>query len=105
MTSERETAIRDAILALTAAIMAAVRDETTPVANAPGRLLSIDEAAAALGLGRTALYPELMSGRLRSFKVGRRRLIPASAIDAYIEARAGDPASAVVGATSPGRSS
>lgn len=44
------------------------------------RLLSIPEAANALGISRSALYWRLRDGSIRSFKVGRRRLIPASAI-------------------------
>ena len=89
MTAEHEAAIRTAVDGLVAAILATVT-EAAPLSNAPDRLLSIDEAASALGIGRTACYQELTNGRLRSFKVGRRRLIPASAIDAYIDARIGE---------------
>ena len=42
--------------------------------------MSVDEAADALGIGRSTLYRELSAGRLPSVKIGRRRLIPASAI-------------------------
>jgi excisionase family DNA binding protein len=49
------------------------------------RLLSIDEAADRLGIGRTALYGEITAGRCRSIKVGRRRLVPASAVSDYAE--------------------
>ena len=45
---------------------------------------SVDEAAAMLGIGRSALYAELQAGRLRSVKVGRRRLVPSGAIAARI---------------------
>lgn len=51
---------------------------------APDRLLSIDEAAAMLGLGRSRVYLEIAAGRLSSLKVGRRRLVPAAAIARYI---------------------
>lgn len=51
------------------------------------RLLSVAEAARALGIGRTALYGEITAGRCRSLKVGRRRLVPSSAIAAYTAAR------------------
>ena len=78
----------DAALAeLAAAIRDEVRAELDTAAPAPDRLLSIDEAAAALGLGRTALYSEIAAGRARSVKVGRRRLIPAGAIAEFIAAR------------------
>ncbi|MGC8633895.1 MAG: helix-turn-helix domain-containing protein [Candidatus Limnocylindrales bacterium] len=71
---------------LVAAIRAEVAVQASPPAAVPDRLLSIAEAAAALGIGRSRLYEEIGTGRLRSLKVGRRRLVPASAITAYIEA-------------------
>jgi excisionase family DNA binding protein len=54
--------------------------EARPSEREPDRLLSIDQAARALSIGRTALYSEIRAGRIRSLKVGRRRLIPSSAI-------------------------
>ena len=48
---------------------------------------SAEVAGELLGLGRTTTYAEIRSGRLRSFKVGKRRLVPASALPEYIEAR------------------
>lgn len=73
-----------------AELVAALREEARADAapNAPDRLLSIDEAAEALGLGRSLLYDEIGSGRLRTVKVGRRRLCPAGAIAEYIASRA-----------------
>lgn len=70
------------------ALAAAIREEIAAAATAPGpdRLLSIDEAAAMLGIGRTALYGELQAGTVRSVKVGRRRLVSAAAIGEYIAA-------------------
>ena len=53
--------------------------------RAPDRLLSVDEACAMLGLGRSRTYLEIQTGRLRSVKVGRRRLIPVAAVAEYIE--------------------
>lgn len=47
-------------------------------------LLSIPEAARRLSLGRSTLYVELSSGRLQSVHVGRRRLIPAAALDSWL---------------------
>jgi excisionase family DNA binding protein len=59
----------------------ALRQELAAAAqSAPDRLLDVRSAAAALGIGRTALYAEINSGRVRSVRVGRRRLVPASAI-------------------------
>jgi excisionase family DNA binding protein len=65
-------------------LVAALRDEIAterrPSQREPDHLLSIEQAARALGVGRTALYSEIGAGRVRSVKVGRRRLIPSSAI-------------------------
>jgi excisionase family DNA binding protein len=52
-------------------------------AEAP-RLLSIKEACRILGLSRTTLYAQLLSGRLRSVTVGRRRFIRREAVEEFI---------------------
>lgn len=49
------------------------------------RLNSIETVIERLGLGRSKVYEELSSGRLRSVKVGRRRLISEAALVDYIE--------------------
>lgn len=50
----------------------------------PGKLLlSITDAAESLSLGRTAVYELLNAGELTSVHVGRRRLIPAEAVELY----------------------
>lgn len=56
---------------------------TDPSPVAP-RVLRVEEAAHALGIGRALVYDLIRSGRLRSFKVGSRRLIPLAAIDDLI---------------------
>lgn len=48
---------------------------------------SPSEFAKKTGLGRTTVYEELNSGRLRSFKVGARRLISSDAIAQWIADR------------------
>ena len=70
-------------------LVAALRQEMepTPAPHAPDRLLSIEEAARLIGVSRASAYLELQAGRLRSLKVGRRRLVPTSAISHYIAAR------------------
>lgn len=77
----------DRLAAAVAELVQALRDELAAdlarEAGGPDRLLSVDEAARALGIGRTALYGELQAGRCRSVKVGRRRLVPSSALAAY----------------------
>ena len=48
------------------------------------QLYRIADAMVVLSLGRTAIYEQIRSGRLRSVTQGRTRLIPASAITEYV---------------------
>jgi excisionase family DNA binding protein len=48
------------------------------------RLLSVKQALSALGIGRTLLYELIEVGSLKSVKIGRRRLVPFSEIEAFI---------------------
>jgi excisionase family DNA binding protein len=77
-----------AVAELAEALAEAVRMEAASSPATPDRLLSVDEGAAMLGIGRSVLYAEIGAGRLRSLRVGRRRLVPGSAIREYIEAQA-----------------
>lgn len=52
---------------------------------APELLVAVPEAARRLGIGRTTCYAEIAAGRLPSVKVGRRRLVPVAALDAYVD--------------------
>lgn len=67
---------------LVLALVDALR-ESEARAPVPEQLLDVGEAAAAMSIGRSLVYAEIAAGRLRSVKVGRRRLIPASAIGEY----------------------
>ncbi len=89
MTPTAEARVREAVDALAAALLDALREQGHPVAEGPERLLSIPEAAALAGLGRSALYALIGRGELRSLKVGRRRLVPASAIRELVERSGG----------------
>ena len=90
MNADYEAAIRAAAEAFASAIVVAVRAElaqqVSPSGDTPDRLYSIAEAAAALHVVRSTLYGLIGTGELRTVKVGRRRLVPESAITAYIEA-------------------
>ncbi|CAM5661614.1 helix-turn-helix domain-containing protein [Streptomyces hirsutus] len=44
-----------------------------------------EEAAAALGIGRSLVYEEIRLGRLQTVRIGRRRLIPPEYIAQYVE--------------------
>jgi excisionase family DNA binding protein len=48
------------------------------------QLVRVEAAMRLLSLGRTALYEQIRSGRLRSVTQGRARLIPATAIRDYV---------------------
>jgi excisionase family DNA binding protein len=45
------------------------------------------EAAIIVGIGRTKLYEALSSGELASFKIGTRRLIRISSLEAWLKTR------------------
>ena len=49
-----------------------------------GQLYRVRDAMAVLSLGRSVIYEQIRSGRLRSVTQGRSRLIPASAIAEYV---------------------
>ena len=51
------------------------------------RLLSAEDLARELGVGRTTAYSLLWSGTIPSMKVGRLRKVRRSDVDAFIEAR------------------
>jgi excisionase family DNA binding protein len=74
------TRLEVALAELADAIRAEVRAELEATSAAPDRLVSVDDAAVALGIGRTSVYTAMAAGRLRSVKVGRRRLVPSSAL-------------------------
>jgi excisionase family DNA binding protein len=46
---------------------------------------SIEDAAAALSIGRTKLYELINAGELKPVKIGRRTLIMHSALEALLE--------------------
>lgn len=49
------------------------------------RLHNIESVMDRLGVGRSTVFALMASGQLRSCKVGRRRLIPESAISDFID--------------------
>jgi excisionase family DNA binding protein len=79
--------LRAAVMELVEALRDEIAVEARPSAREPDRLLSIEQAARALGIGRTALYSEIGAGRVRSVKVGRRRLVPSSAVSEVASGR------------------
>jgi excisionase family DNA binding protein len=47
-------------------------------------LLSVEETAELLGLGRTHTYELVMSGRISSVKIGRRRLVVRDGLQEFV---------------------
>ena len=59
------------------------------LAGHPRSLLSVTEAAGMLGIGRTHVFQLLGRGDLESVAIGRRRLVPVSAIERYVRSLSG----------------
>jgi excisionase family DNA binding protein len=60
------------------------KDGHTSSNDDQNRLYRVVDAMVILSLGRSAIYEQIRSGRLRSVTQGRSRLIPASAVADYI---------------------
>ncbi|MEU1540979.1 helix-turn-helix domain-containing protein [Actinacidiphila glaucinigra] len=59
---------------------------TPPAASdLPPRLHRVEVAAQLLGVKRSTAYEEIRLGRLRTVRIGRRRLIPTEYINEYVE--------------------
>jgi excisionase family DNA binding protein len=52
----------------------------------------VEEAAEALRVSRSVIYELIRSGQLRTVKVGRRRLVPVTALDECVAMLGGDAA-------------
>jgi excisionase family DNA binding protein len=48
------------------------------------RLLPVEAVMAQLNVGRSTVFELMASRTLRSVKIGRRRLVPQTAIDEYV---------------------
>lgn len=54
-----------------------------PTTRAPRVMLTVEQAAQALSIGRTTAYALIKSGELRSLLIGRLRRVPLDEIHAY----------------------
>ena len=63
--------------------------EKEPISLRDKFALNIDETAAVLGLSRPVVYDLIRSEGFPSFKVGRRTLVSADGLRAWIAAQAG----------------
>ncbi|MEU7788393.1 helix-turn-helix domain-containing protein [Amycolatopsis sp. NPDC049159] len=57
----------------------------TPAAVPARHLYTVEEAKRLLSMSRSVIYEQLRAGRLGSVKQGRARLIPAKAIQQYVD--------------------
>lgn len=55
----------------------------TPARGTPRVLLTVEQAAETIGIGRTTTFALVKSGELKSVKVGRLRRIPLAEVNAY----------------------
>ena len=60
--------------------MTATTDMTRPVRL----VLTVEEAAERLGIGRTMMYALITAGDVESVRIGRLRRVPADALDAFV---------------------
>lgn len=47
-------------------------------------LLSVDEASRQLGVGRSSVYRLIAAGCIPTIRIGRRQLIPTTAIESFV---------------------
>jgi excisionase family DNA binding protein len=60
-------------------------DEAPPASTEPSLLLGVAEAAALLGIGRSATYNLMAEGKLRFVKIGARRLVPRASVHEFVD--------------------
>lgn len=53
-------------------------------------VLSVEQAAAALGIGRTFMYALVRRGAVESVKIGRLRRVPAEALHDFVRSLRAD---------------
>ena len=83
-----EVALGPVLVPLVLPVVLEVLGEAPPQSPADPRcapaLLTVAEAARRLGIGCTKTKALIGEGQLGSVTIGRRRLVPAAAIDAYV---------------------
>jgi len=55
-------------------------------------VLTIEEAAQRLGIGRTTMYALIKTGQIRTVTIGRLRRIPTFCLDEYVRNLLAEPA-------------
>lgn len=54
-------------------------------------VLTIEEAAQRLGIGRTTMYALIKTGQIRTVTIGRLRRVPTFCLDEYVRNLLADP--------------
>ncbi|WBC12973.1 helix-turn-helix domain-containing protein [Micromonospora sp. WMMA1998] len=54
-------------------------------------VLTIEEAAQRLGIGRTTMYALIKAGQIRTVTIGRLRRVPTFCLDEYVRSLLSDP--------------
>ncbi|MFG3700350.1 helix-turn-helix domain-containing protein [Micromonospora sp. NPDC047620] len=54
-------------------------------------VLTIEDAAERLGIGRTTMYALIKAGQIRTVTIGRLRRVPAFCLDEYVRNLLADP--------------
>jgi excisionase family DNA binding protein len=60
------------------------KEISTVNAPAPKLLLTVEEAAERLGVGRSTMYGLVLDGAVESIRIGRLRRVPADALVEYL---------------------
>jgi excisionase family DNA binding protein len=58
---------------------------TVTEARTPRQMLTVEQAAAALGIGRTTMFALIKAREIETVRIGRLRRVPADAIDTYTD--------------------
>ena len=69
-----------------------MRDQLREDADPTQLLITVEEAARRLSIGRSHIYEEIQRGTLRSVRIGRSRRILNRDLEAFIVSRLGDSA-------------
>jgi excisionase family DNA binding protein len=59
--------------------------ETRDPGNGLSLLVTVEEAAQMLNIGRTNAYQLVMSGQIQSVKIGRRRLVVRAGVQNFVD--------------------
>lgn len=62
-----------------------MKDQADEVPNSNRLLITIEEAARRLAIGRSHIYDQMQRGEFRSVKIGRSRRILECDLDAFVE--------------------